>query len=71
VLTQRLLTDFYLPLVRLRDLVPGYAVSLVKAAVRMRGLDVGGVRAPLVDPAPEHLRTLERLIGTGLEIAGT
>ncbi|MGW3344837.1 5-dehydro-4-deoxyglucarate dehydratase [Nonomuraea rubra] len=71
VLTQRLLTEFYLPLVRLRDLVPGYAVSLVKAAVRMRGLDVGGVRAPLVDPSPEHLRTLERLINTGLEIAGT
>ncbi|GAA4989726.1 5-dehydro-4-deoxyglucarate dehydratase [Nonomuraea thailandensis] len=71
VLVQRLLTDFYLPLVRLRDLVPGYAVSLVKAAVRMRGLDVGGVRAPLVDPSDEHLRALERLVRTGLEIAGT
>ncbi|MGN9838091.1 5-dehydro-4-deoxyglucarate dehydratase [Nonomuraea sp. H19] len=70
VLVQRLLTDFYLPLVELRDLVPGYAVSLVKAGVRLRGLDVGGVRAPLVDPAPEHLASLERIIATGLEIAG-
>ncbi|MFI7634466.1 5-dehydro-4-deoxyglucarate dehydratase [Nonomuraea sp. NPDC049400] len=70
VLTQRLLTGFYLPLVDLRDLVPGYAVSLVKAGVRLRGLEVGGVRAPLVDPAPEHLESLERIITTGLEIAG-
>ncbi|GAA3215194.1 5-dehydro-4-deoxyglucarate dehydratase [Nonomuraea helvata] len=70
VLTQRLLTEFYLPLVELRDLVPGYAVSLVKAGVRMRGLEVGGVRAPLVDPAPEHLECLERIIAKGLEIAG-
>jgi 5-dehydro-4-deoxyglucarate dehydratase len=70
VLVQRLLTDFYLPLVELRDLVPGYAVSLVKAGVRSRGLDVGGVRAPLVDPAPEHLASLERITATGLEIAG-
>ncbi|MEV0386973.1 5-dehydro-4-deoxyglucarate dehydratase [Nonomuraea sp. NPDC050643] len=70
VLTQRLLTDFYLPLVELRDQVPGYAVSLVKAAVRMRGLAVGGVRPPLVDPQHDHLATLEQLITTGLEIAG-
>ncbi|TMR08023.1 5-dehydro-4-deoxyglucarate dehydratase [Nonomuraea turkmeniaca] len=70
VLVQRLLTGFYLPLVELRDLVPGYAVSLVKAGVRMRGLDAGGVRAPLVDPEPEHLATLEQIIATGLEIAG-
>ncbi|MBF8188937.1 5-dehydro-4-deoxyglucarate dehydratase [Nonomuraea sp. K274] len=70
VLVQRLLTGFYLPLVNLRDKVPGYAVSLVKAGVRFRGLDVGGVRAPLVDPAPEHVAELERIIAAGLEIAG-
>jgi 5-dehydro-4-deoxyglucarate dehydratase len=70
VLAQRLLTDFYLPLVDLRDKVPGYAVSLVKAGVRLRGLDVGGVRAPLVDPSPEHLQELERIIATGLQVAG-
>jgi 5-dehydro-4-deoxyglucarate dehydratase len=70
MLVRRLLTEFYLPLVELRDLVPGYAVSLVKAGVRMRGLDVGGVRAPLVDPTPEHVATLEQIIAVGLEIAG-
>ncbi|MEU4702438.1 5-dehydro-4-deoxyglucarate dehydratase [Nonomuraea dietziae] len=70
VLVQRLLTSFYLPLVELRDLVPGYAVSLVKAGVRLRGLDAGSVRAPLVDAAPEHVAALERIIATGLELAG-
>ena len=54
----------------LRDLVPGYAVSLVKAGVRLRGPDVGGVRPPLVDPSPEHVAALERITAKGLEIAG-
>jgi 5-dehydro-4-deoxyglucarate dehydratase len=63
--TNRLLTDFYLPLVELRDKVPGYAVSLVKAAVVKSGLDVGGVRPPLVDPSPEHLAELDRIIAAG------
>ncbi|MGI5269925.1 5-dehydro-4-deoxyglucarate dehydratase [Nonomuraea sp. CA-218870] len=69
-LTRRLLTGFYKPLVELRDQVPGYAVSLVKAGVRLRGLDVGGVRPPLVDPSPEHVAELEKIIATGLDIAG-
>ncbi|MEU4544319.1 5-dehydro-4-deoxyglucarate dehydratase [Nonomuraea dietziae] len=69
VLVQRLMTSFYLPLVELRDLVPGYAVSLVKAGVRLRGLDAGSVRAPLVDATPEHVAALERIIATGLELA--
>jgi 5-dehydro-4-deoxyglucarate dehydratase len=68
-LTRRLLAEFYRPLVELRDLVPGYAVALVKAGVTLRGLDVGVVRPPLVDAAPEHVARLERLITRGLEIA--
>ncbi|WP_049575432.1 5-dehydro-4-deoxyglucarate dehydratase [Nonomuraea sp. SBT364] len=70
-LVRRLLTGFYLPLVELRDQVPGYAVSLVKAGVRLRGLAVGGVRAPLVDPAAEHVAELEKIIAAGLEIVGS
>ncbi len=62
----RLLTEFYAPLVRLRSQVPGYAVSLVKAGVRLRGLDAGPVRPPLADAAPEHVAELERLIEVGL-----
>ncbi|MFG2073769.1 5-dehydro-4-deoxyglucarate dehydratase [Nonomuraea maritima] len=63
---ERLLTEFYAPLVRLRGKVPGYAVSLVKAGVRLRGLDVGPVRPPLVDLTDEHLAELDSLIKTGL-----
>ncbi|MEV5896632.1 5-dehydro-4-deoxyglucarate dehydratase [Nonomuraea fuscirosea] len=64
---ERLLTEFYAPLVRLRGKVPGYPVSLVKAGVRLRGLDVGAVRPPLVEVSGEHLEELETLIKTGLE----
>ncbi|WP_326584830.1 5-dehydro-4-deoxyglucarate dehydratase [Streptomyces sp. NBC_00481] len=69
-LVATLLDEFYGPLVELRDEVPGYAVALVKAGVTLRGLDVGGVRAPLIDPAPEHLARLAKLIDHGLEVVG-
>jgi 5-dehydro-4-deoxyglucarate dehydratase len=67
--TDCLMDEFFLPLAELRDISPGFAVSLVKAGVRLRGLKVGGVRAPLVDPAPEHLVRLAQLIERGLELA--
>ncbi|GHC52828.1 5-dehydro-4-deoxyglucarate dehydratase [Streptomyces flavofungini] len=66
----RLLRDFYVPLVELRDRVPGYAVALVKAAARLRGLPVGPVRAPLVDPGPADLADLEKILDDGLKLAG-
>lgn len=69
-LVSRLLDEFYGPLVALRDEVPGYAVSLVKAGVTLRGLDVGGVRAPLLDPTPEHVARLSKLLDHGLEVVG-
>ncbi|MEV0620991.1 5-dehydro-4-deoxyglucarate dehydratase [Nonomuraea sp. NPDC050404] len=71
VRAQHLLTDFYLPLVELRDRVPGYAVSLIKAGVRLRGLNAGSVRPPLVDPTPDHLETLTQILNSGLQIAHT
>ena len=67
---EELLRRFYLPLVELRDRGTGYAVSLIKAAARMRGAPVGPVRAPLTDPTPEHLRQLEQVLAAGLEVAG-
>ncbi|WP_405637975.1 5-dehydro-4-deoxyglucarate dehydratase [Streptomyces sp. NBC_00056] len=67
-LVDALLTRFFHPLVSLREKVPGYAISLVKAGVRQRGLDVGGVRPPLVDPAPEHLDELRRITEAGLAV---
>ncbi|MBO3746544.1 5-dehydro-4-deoxyglucarate dehydratase [Streptosporangiaceae bacterium NEAU-GS5] len=66
----RLLADFYKPLVELRDKVPGYAVSLIKAGVTLRGLDAGAVRPPLIDAAPEHVAEVGRLIEAGLRAVG-
>ncbi|WAX80669.1 5-dehydro-4-deoxyglucarate dehydratase [Streptomyces sp. KMM 9044] len=64
----RLLDGFYRPFVELRDQGRGYAVSLVKAGVRLRGLDVGEVRPPLDEPAGDHVRQLARLIERGLAL---
>ncbi|WP_406172183.1 5-dehydro-4-deoxyglucarate dehydratase [Streptomyces canus] len=67
---EKLLRDFYVPLVELRDRVPGYAVSLVKAAARLRGRPVGPVRAPLTDPSAADLADLERLLASALDLVG-
>ncbi|MZD10537.1 5-dehydro-4-deoxyglucarate dehydratase [Streptomyces sp. SID5785] len=64
----RLLDGFYRPLVELRGQGRGYAVSLVKAGVRMRGLDVGEVRPPLHEPHEEHLKRLAELLDRGLTL---
>ncbi|MFC7308885.1 5-dehydro-4-deoxyglucarate dehydratase [Streptomyces monticola] len=66
----QLLAEFYIPFVELRDRQPGYAVSLVKAAARLRGRPVGPVRAPLTDPAPVDLADLEALLTAGLNLVG-
>ncbi|MFI1362169.1 5-dehydro-4-deoxyglucarate dehydratase [Streptomyces griseochromogenes] len=68
--TEKLLRDFYVPFVELRDRVPGYAVSLVKAAARLRGERVGPVRAPLADPSPADLAALKALLAAGLDLVG-
>ncbi|MFF3417916.1 5-dehydro-4-deoxyglucarate dehydratase [Streptomyces sp. NPDC002698] len=61
----RLLDGFYLPFVDLRARGRGYAVALVKAGVRLRGLDVGEVRPPLHEPAEDHVKQLAQLIDRG------
>lgn len=65
VTLRRLLDGFYHPFVELRAQGRGYAVSLVKAGVRLRGLDVGEVRPPLHEPAEEHVKQLAQLIERG------
>ncbi|MFF4845633.1 5-dehydro-4-deoxyglucarate dehydratase [Streptomyces collinus] len=62
---RRLLDGFYRPFVELRAQGRGYAVSLVKAGVRLRGLDVGEVRPPLHEPSEDHVERLARLIERG------
>lgn len=64
-----LLSSFFAPFVTLRARVPGYAVSLVKAGVRQRGLDCGGVRPPLIDPTEDHLLQLKQILADGLAAA--
>ncbi|WP_020121432.1 5-dehydro-4-deoxyglucarate dehydratase [Streptomyces canus] len=61
----RLLDGFYRPFVELRARGRGYAVSLVKAGVRMRGLDVGEVRPPLHEPDGDHVKQLAEIIERG------
>jgi 5-dehydro-4-deoxyglucarate dehydratase len=60
-----LLREFFHPLVRLRDTVPGYAVSLIKAGVNMEGIDAGSVRPPLIMPSAEDLEALAQIIAAG------
>ncbi|MGW8061305.1 5-dehydro-4-deoxyglucarate dehydratase [Streptomyces ziwulingensis] len=64
-LAHRLLDGFYRPFVELRAQGRGYAVALVKAGVRLRGLDVGEVRPPLQEPTEEHVKRLARVIERG------
>ncbi|KJC65279.1 5-dehydro-4-deoxyglucarate dehydratase [Agreia bicolorata] len=64
----RLLDGFFTPLVRLRNQVPGFAVSLIKAGLRLRGLEVGSVRAPLVDPSEEQTEQLRVILARGEEL---
>jgi 5-dehydro-4-deoxyglucarate dehydratase len=64
----RLLDGFWRPYVELRQKGSGYAVSLVKAGVRLDGTDVGSVRPPLSEPDPAHVRRLVELIAAGREL---
>jgi 5-dehydro-4-deoxyglucarate dehydratase len=61
----RLLDGFFRPYVELRHQGKGYAVALVKAGVRLEGLDVGPVRPPLAEPDPGHVARLAELIQVG------
>src|SRR5436305_8193748 len=65
---ERLLDGFFRPYVELRNLGKGYAVALVKAGVRLEGLDVGPVRPPLAEPDPAHVVRLAELIKVGREL---
>ncbi|WP_006244457.1 5-dehydro-4-deoxyglucarate dehydratase [Mycolicibacterium tusciae] len=64
-LVDALSAAFFHPLVRLRDTVPGYAVSLVKAGVAMEGLPAGPVRPPLIMPSSADLTELHAIITAG------
>lgn len=68
----RLLEGFYYPFMKLRDRKAGYAISAIKAGVRLRGFEPGPVRSPLVDldaTEMELLRTLTEQAMRNLSIA--
>ncbi len=56
------LRDFVFPYLDIRDRRKGYAVSIVKAGVRLVGFDAGPVRSPLTDLTPDELAALKTLI---------
>ncbi|GAB2706452.1 5-dehydro-4-deoxyglucarate dehydratase [Microbacterium marinum] len=60
-----ILDGFYAPLVALRDEAPGFGVSLIKAGLRLEGMPVGSVRAPLVDPTPSQEERLGEILAAG------
>jgi len=60
--------EFFHPVVHLRDQVPGYAVSLVKAGAAMGGIRSGHVRPPLVDMSAEHRVELAAIIAAGRRV---
>ncbi len=65
---RRLLREFYIPLVALRDETPGFGVSLIKAGLRLAGVPVGGVRAPLTDPTAAQEARLARILERGARL---
>ncbi|WP_322400770.1 5-dehydro-4-deoxyglucarate dehydratase [Massilia luteola] len=60
--TNRLLDEFFLPYLAIRNRKAGYAVSIVKAGARLVGHDGGPVRAPLTDLTAEESEMLHKLI---------
>ncbi|MCQ9617691.1 5-dehydro-4-deoxyglucarate dehydratase [Paenalcaligenes niemegkensis] len=58
----RLLDDFYLPYVKIRNRGEGYGVSIVKAGARLVGHGAGPVRAPLLELSGEEEEMLSELI---------
>jgi len=58
----RLLKDFFMPYLDIRNRMQGYAVSIVKAGAKIVGHDAGPVRAPLTDLKAEEVEMLKALI---------
>ncbi|MDR3100589.1 MAG: 5-dehydro-4-deoxyglucarate dehydratase [Paraburkholderia sp.] len=60
--TGKLLDEFFLPYLKIRNRRAGYAVSIVKAGAKLVGRDAGPVRAPLTDLTEEEVAQLDALI---------
>jgi 5-dehydro-4-deoxyglucarate dehydratase len=58
------LREFVLPYVDIRNRRKGYAVSIVKAGMRLVGRECGPVRAPLIDLTGAEMELLAGVIGS-------
>ena len=56
------LRDFILPLIAIRNRKRGYAVSMIKAGMKVIGRDSGHVRSPLTDLTPTEIEELAALV---------
>lgn len=63
-IVRRSIDELVSPWVTIRDRRPGYAVSIIKAALRVRGRNVGPVRPPLVDLTPDEQKELGRIMAS-------
>ncbi|GAA5051804.1 5-dehydro-4-deoxyglucarate dehydratase [Nocardia callitridis] len=66
---RRLLDDVVLPYTAIRDRKAGYAVSVVKAGMRLVGQDAGPVRSPLTDLDETEMALLSSVIETARSVA--
>ena len=60
--TERLIDNFFLPYLAIRNRKAGYAVSIVKAGATLVGRSAGPVRPPLTDLTGEECEQLDALI---------
>lgn len=67
--TDTLLRRFFMPYMALRNRKPGYAVSIVKAGMRVVGRPAGPVRPPLTDLTEAETAELRRVLADGLGAA--
>ena len=58
----RLLREFFMPYLQIRNKGAGYGVSIIKAGAKLVGHDAGPVRAPLTDLKPAEMQDLAALI---------
>ncbi|MFC2969356.1 5-dehydro-4-deoxyglucarate dehydratase [Acidimangrovimonas pyrenivorans] len=59
---EELLTGFFYPFMAIRNRQKGYAVSAIKAGVRLAGFEAGPVRPPLTDLTAEEMDMLADLV---------
>ncbi|MBD9525465.1 5-dehydro-4-deoxyglucarate dehydratase [Paracoccus sp. PAR01] len=59
---ERILNDFFYPFMAIRNRAKGYAVSAIKAGVRLQGFNAGPVRSPLKDLDAAEMDMMAALI---------